>query len=131
MACGRPPWTGVESPVVCYGLYTTELIRRRWPWLTVEQVELATLKWVWWWNNQRLHSELGYRTPTEVEGAYCADLETPETANAAPGNHPERNPGRIKSFVGALGCFSTVSRTSFGLPLARSPINGLWSGLQT
>ena len=24
------------------------------------RVELATLECVWWWNNQRLHSELDY-----------------------------------------------------------------------
>ncbi|GAA2568600.1 hypothetical protein GCM10009862_04220 [Microbacterium binotii] len=29
-------------------LYKTELIRQRGPWRTVEQVELATLEWVWW-----------------------------------------------------------------------------------
>ncbi|MBT8796830.1 IS3 family transposase [Microbacterium flavum] len=44
-------------------LYKTELIRQRGPWRTVEQVELATLEWVWWWNNQRLHGELDMRTP--------------------------------------------------------------------
>jgi putative transposase len=37
------------------GLYKTELIRRCGPWRTVEQVELATMEWIWWWNNQRLH----------------------------------------------------------------------------
>jgi putative transposase len=58
------------------GLYKTELIRRRGPWHTVEDVELATLGWVRWWNNQRLHSELGYRTPAEVETAYYAGLES-------------------------------------------------------
>ena len=69
------------------GLYKTELIRRRGPWRTVEQVELATLEWVWWWNNQRLHSELGYRTPAEVEAAYYADHNTLETATAALEKH--------------------------------------------
>jgi len=59
------------------GLYKTELIRRRGPWRTVEQVELATLEYVWWWNNQRLHGELGMRTPLEVETAYYADHESP------------------------------------------------------
>ena len=44
------------------GLFKTEVIRRRGPWRTIEQVELATLEWVWWWNNQHLHSELGDRT---------------------------------------------------------------------
>jgi len=31
---------------------------------------------VWWWNNQRLHSELDYRTPTEAERDYDADPES-------------------------------------------------------
>lgn len=69
------------------GLYKTELIRQHGPWRTVEQVELATLEWVWWWNNQRLHSELDYRTPTEVEAAYYADHDTLETATAALEKH--------------------------------------------
>jgi len=69
------------------GLYKTELIRQQGPWRTVEQVELATLEWVWWWNNQRLHGELDYRTPTEVETAYYAGLESTETATAALGKH--------------------------------------------
>ncbi len=55
------------------GLIKTELNRRRGPWRTVEQVELATLEWVWWWNNARLHGELDYRTPVEVEKAYYSD----------------------------------------------------------
>lgn len=68
------------------GLYKTELIRRRGPWRTIEQVELATLEWVWWWNNQRLHGELGLRTPAEIEAAY-ADLTQPRLATASLGNH--------------------------------------------
>jgi transposase InsO family protein len=68
------------------GLYKTELIRRRGPWRTIEQVELATLEWVWWWNHQRLHGELGLRTPIEVEAAY-ADLTQPRLAPASLGNH--------------------------------------------
>lgn len=59
------------------GLYKTELIRRRGPWRTVEQVELATLEYVWWWNNQRLHGELDMRTPAEVEADYYAGPDTP------------------------------------------------------
>ncbi|WP_394289325.1 IS3 family transposase [Microbacterium sp.] len=63
-------------------LYKTELIRQRGPWRTVEQVELATLEWVWWWNNQRLHGELDMRTPIEVEDAHYADLESAQPAPA-------------------------------------------------
>lgn len=67
-------------------LYKTELIRQRGPWRTVEQVELATLEWVWWWNNQRLHGELGMRTPIEVETAYYADHESGQPAPADQGS---------------------------------------------
>ena len=63
------------------GLYKTELIRRRGPWRTVEQVELATLEYVWWWNNQRLHSELDYRTPAEIEASH----ESPELTTVSLG----------------------------------------------
>jgi len=63
-------------------LYKTELIRQQGPWRTVEQVELATLEWVWWWNEQRLHGELGMRTPIEVEATYYADLESALPATA-------------------------------------------------
>ena len=64
------------------GLFKTELIRRRGPWRTVEQVELATLQWVWWWNHQRLHSELDYRTPLEAETDYYAHQDSPLEALA-------------------------------------------------
>ncbi|WP_370520555.1 IS3 family transposase [Kocuria sp. KD4] len=67
-------------------LYKTELIRQQGPWRTVERVELATLEWVWWWNNQRLHGELDMRTPTEVENAYYADLESANPATAGQGS---------------------------------------------
>ncbi|QEO10287.1 IS3 family transposase [Protaetiibacter larvae] len=67
-------------------LYKTELIRQQGPWRTVEQVELATLEWVWWWNNSRLHGELDMRTPIEVEQAYYADLESAQPAPAGQGS---------------------------------------------
>ena len=38
--------------------YKTELIRQRGSWRTVEQVELATVEWVWRWNNQRATAAL-------------------------------------------------------------------------
>ena len=63
------------------GLYKTELIRRRGPWRTIEQVEFATMEWTWWFNHARLHGELGNLTPNEVEDAYyaipAAPWETP------------------------------------------------------
>ena len=54
------------------GLYKTELIRRQGPWRNVEHVELATLAWVEWFNNQRLHGELDDVPPAEFEHNYYA-----------------------------------------------------------
>jgi transposase InsO family protein len=54
------------------GLYKTELIRRQGRWRNVEHVELATLAWVDWFNNRRLHSELGDIPPAEFEHDYYA-----------------------------------------------------------
>ena len=49
------------------GLYKTELIHRRGPWRTLEQVELATAEWVDWWNRRRLHGAIGHLPPAEFE----------------------------------------------------------------
>lgn len=52
------------------GLYKAELIGRHGPWRTAEQVELATLAWVQWWNQRRLHGALGHIPPAEHEATY-------------------------------------------------------------
>ena len=52
------------------GLYKTELIHPRGPWRTLEDVELSTLEWVWWFNNHRLLEPIGYVPPAEFEGDY-------------------------------------------------------------
>ena len=52
------------------GLFKAELIRRRGPWRSVDAVELATLEWVHWWNERRLHSACDYLPPAEYEEVY-------------------------------------------------------------
>lgn len=52
------------------GLYKTECTKIEGPWRTVDQLELATLDWVDWYNTARLHSALGYLPPIEYEQAY-------------------------------------------------------------
>jgi putative transposase len=52
------------------GLYKTELIHRHGPWRTVDQVELATARWVSWWNERRIHSACHDMPPVEFEAAY-------------------------------------------------------------
>lgn len=55
------------------GYYKAELIygpARSGPWKTVEDVELATLGWVYWHNTNRLHGYLGDVPPAEFEAAF-------------------------------------------------------------
>ena len=52
------------------GLFKTEVIRRRGPWRTLEDVEFATLEWVDWFNTRRLLEPIGYVPPVEYEAAY-------------------------------------------------------------
>jgi putative transposase len=56
------------------GLYKTELIRRHGPWRTLEEVELATLAYVDWFNHRRLHGQIGNRPPAELEATYYRHL---------------------------------------------------------
>src|SRR6266498_4596424 len=51
-------------------LYKAELIGPRGPWRTATQVELATLAWVQWWNQRRLHGTLDHIPPAEHEAHY-------------------------------------------------------------
>ena len=61
------------------GLYKTELIYRQGPWKTPEQAELATLEYIDWWNNRRLHTEIGDIPPAEKEVMYYAERELKES----------------------------------------------------
>ena len=63
------------------GLYKAEVIHRRGPWRSLEDVEFATLEWVDWFNNRRLLSSIGNIPPAEAETRYYASLE--ELKNAA------------------------------------------------
>lgn len=55
-------------------LYKTELVRGPGcgPWRTIDDLELATLSWVHWHNNERLHGYLDDVPPVEFEAAYAA-----------------------------------------------------------
>lgn len=52
------------------GVYKTELIKPRGPWRTAEQVELATLDYIDWFNHHRLFEACGDIPPAELEAAY-------------------------------------------------------------
>ncbi len=51
------------------GLYKAEVIHRR-SWPRMEDIELATLAWVDWYNHRRLLSSIDYRTPAQAEADY-------------------------------------------------------------
>ncbi|WP_271188255.1 MULTISPECIES: IS3 family transposase [Alphaproteobacteria] len=57
------------------GLYKAEVIHRRGPWRSFEDVEYATLEWVDWFNNRRLLEPIGNIPPAEAEERYYAELE--------------------------------------------------------
>jgi putative transposase len=56
------------------GLYKWELIYRRGPWRGLDDVEFATLEYVDWFNNRRLHGQIepgpGFTTPAAFEAAH-------------------------------------------------------------
>jgi integrase-like protein len=57
-------------------LYKKELIDREGPWRGVEDVMLATLEWVDWYNTERLHSACKHMPPQEYEDNYYARQES-------------------------------------------------------
>jgi putative transposase len=60
------------------GLYKWELIYPQGPWTGLEDVEWATLTYVDWFNQRRLHGEItdgpGYTTPAAFEAAYYRQI---------------------------------------------------------
>jgi putative transposase len=57
-------------------LYKAELTRPQGPWKSVDDLELATLGWVNWFNTERLHGTLADIPPVEYEAAYLHPTET-------------------------------------------------------
>ena len=55
------------------GAYKTELVWRRKPFRDLRDLELATFRWVSWWNSKRLRRSLGYGTPERTETEYYAN----------------------------------------------------------
>ena len=61
-------------------LFKTEVINFLGPWKSVGQVKWETLKWVNWYNTERLHSAIGHGTPQEAEEAFYENLNADEKA---------------------------------------------------
>jgi len=64
------------------GLYKTECVfgpDAPRPWDDVDELELATLSWVHWFNEHRLHSHCGDIPPAEFEAAFYAAQQAAPT----------------------------------------------------
>ena len=68
-ASAMPTTALAESQI---GLYKTELIRPEGPWRDVDHVEVETLNWVDWFNNERIHEAVDDMTPRAVEEFHYA-----------------------------------------------------------
>jgi putative transposase len=61
------------------GLFKTEVIRKRGPWRSIDDVEFATLEWVDWFNNRRLLEPIGDIPPAEFEELYWIEKAETDT----------------------------------------------------
>jgi putative transposase len=57
------------------GLYKAELIYHEGPWKNTDDVEWATLTYIDWFNNRRLHGEIGMIPPAELEQHHYRQIE--------------------------------------------------------
>lgn len=69
------------------GVFKTEAVGRGSPFLTgplriIDDVEYATMEWVDWFNNRRLHSVLDYIPPEGYESAYYAQTQMSQPATS-------------------------------------------------
>lgn len=62
------------------GLYKTELVNKDGPWRNCDHVEIETCGYVHWFNDQRLHTEIGDIPPNEYEEIYYRELEITQVA---------------------------------------------------
>ena len=51
-----------------FKIIKTEFVRKRW-FQSLEQLQQELMSYVWWFNNKRIHSTLGYLTPVQFKMA--------------------------------------------------------------
>ncbi len=59
-------------------LYKAELVRNKDPWRGLDDLEMATVEYIDWYNNRRLHGELSHVPPAEHEALHA--MTQPVTA---------------------------------------------------
>jgi putative transposase len=63
------------------GLYKTELVRNKGPWRGLDDLELATLEWVDWFNHRRLFEDHGRIPPAEFEAMFYRHMNSRREAD--------------------------------------------------
>jgi putative transposase len=64
-------------------IFKAELIRNRGPWRGIEDLEIATVEYIDWFNHRRLHGELRMVPPVEFEHDHYQHEPAPTTVKAA------------------------------------------------
>lgn len=62
------------------GTYKSELIKLHGPWRTRSAAEQATIDWIAWYNDTRLHGEIGHVPPAEYEANWSTINPAPQPA---------------------------------------------------
>jgi transposase InsO family protein len=106
------------------GLYKTELIKRLGPWRGLDHLEIATLEYIDWFNNRRLHGELNDipRPSMNRPIAVSTGPPRPDTQQTeSPSNSERFSRGAVggSHFRGALSIWQMESRQ-----LASSQVRG-------
>ncbi len=108
------------------GQLKAELIERRGPGRTNEQLEFAVFEYLDWWNHRRLHGEMGVIPPVRQETHYYA--RSSRYQRPVPNNpSPLPKPGCFTSLhIRDLGTEETwdACPQRAGMP-ASSPLQGL------
>lgn len=80
-------------------MYKAELVRNKGPWNSVDDLEIATAQWVYWYTTIRPHSAINMHTPEEHENAYTPPPpeqtrpHTPKRQPPQPDETPSTKPG--------------------------------------
>jgi putative transposase len=64
------------------GQIKAELVHRRGPWRTLDQLEYAIFESLDWWNHRRLHCQIGMIPPAEAETTYYRQIKPLKTAES-------------------------------------------------
>ncbi|MFF3517990.1 IS3 family transposase, partial [Streptomyces sp. NPDC002573] len=72
------------------------------PWTGINDIEIAVAEYIDWFNQRRLHGELGHITPAEHEAAHYLAAEPPYVTPENQLTQSPRNPGLDTSTVAVL-----------------------------